>query len=35
VIPLFSLKEPGLVARRVRGVYASDVWYQIRDWRLE
>ena len=34
VIPLFSLSETGLVAKYVKGVYASDVWYQLRDWSL-
>ncbi len=34
VIPLFTLKEPGLVTRRVEGVYRSPLWYQLRDWRF-
>jgi peptide/nickel transport system substrate-binding protein len=32
VIPLFALTQPGLVARRIKGVYSSPSWYQIRDW---
>jgi peptide/nickel transport system substrate-binding protein len=35
VIPLFALDDPGLVARRVHGVYSSALWYQIRDWWIE
>ncbi len=35
VIPLFALEDPGLVARRVHGVYASALWYQLRDWWIE
>lgn len=35
VLPLFSLREPGLVAREVRGVYSSDMWYQLQDWWIE
>jgi peptide/nickel transport system substrate-binding protein len=35
VIPLFSLEDPGIVARRVHGVYASALWYQPRDWWIE
>lgn len=32
LIPLFSLTEPGLVSRRIGGVYRSPLWYQLRDW---
>ena len=35
VIPLFALDDPGLVARRVHGVYSSALWYQVRDWWIE
>ena len=35
VLPLFSLREPGLVSRKVRGVYRSDMWYQLQDWWIE
>jgi peptide/nickel transport system substrate-binding protein len=34
VIPLFTLTEPGLVSRKVQGVYRSPMWYQLRDWRV-
>ncbi len=34
-IPLFSLIDPGLVARKVHGVYTSALWYQLRDWWIE
>ena len=32
VIPLFAYEDPGIVARRVHGVYSSALWYQVRDW---
>jgi peptide/nickel transport system substrate-binding protein len=35
VIPLFAMEDPGLVARRVHGVYTSALWYQVRDWWIE
>jgi peptide/nickel transport system substrate-binding protein len=35
VIPLFSLVDPGIVSRRVHGVYSSALWYQVRDWWIE
>jgi peptide/nickel transport system substrate-binding protein len=35
VIPLFALEDPGLVSRRVHGVYTSAMWYQVRDWWIE
>lgn len=35
VIPLFALTQPGLLARRVKGVYSSASWYQIRDWWID
>lgn len=34
LIPLFTLTEPGLLARRVEGVYRSPLWYQLRDFRI-
>ena len=34
LIPLFSEMAPGLVSRKVRGVYTSALWYQPRDWHL-
>jgi peptide/nickel transport system substrate-binding protein len=35
VIPLFSTEDPGIVSRRVHGVYSSALWYQVRDWWIE
>jgi peptide/nickel transport system substrate-binding protein len=35
VIPLFAMEDPGVVARRVHGVYTSALWYQVRDWWIE
>jgi hypothetical protein len=35
VIPLFSFVDPGIVSRRVHGVYSSALWYQVRDWWME
>lgn len=32
VVPLFAYEDPGIVARRVHGVYSSALWYQVRDW---
>ncbi|MCC6749485.1 MAG: hypothetical protein IT371_17605 [Deltaproteobacteria bacterium] len=34
LIPLFTLEEPGLVARRVKGVRSYDVWYQLAEWAI-
>lgn len=34
-IPLFSMEDPGIVHRRVHGVYSSPFWFQIRDWWIE
>ena len=34
-IPLFAMEDPGIVARRVHGVYPSALWYQLRDWWIE
>lgn len=35
LIPLFAEEEPGIVSRRVHGVYTSVLWYQLRDWWIE
>jgi hypothetical protein len=35
MIPLFAFENPGLVSRRVHGVYTSALWYQVRDWWIE
>lgn len=35
VIPLFAYEDPGIVARRVHGVYSSALWYQVRDWWID
>ena len=31
VIPLFRQEIPGLISRRVGGLYRSALWYQLRD----
>lgn len=35
VIPLFAYEDPGIVSRRVHGVYPSALWYQVRDFWVE
>lgn len=34
VIPLFTLTEPGLISKKIEGVYPSALWYQLRDWSI-
>ena len=35
LIPLFSEMSPGLVSRKVHGVYTSALWFQPRDWWMD
>jgi peptide/nickel transport system substrate-binding protein len=35
LIPLYAEEEPGIVSRRVHGVYTSALWYQVKDWWIE
>lgn len=32
VIPVYTLRQPALVHKRIKGVYASPMWFQLRDW---
>ena len=35
LIPLFAEMAPGLVSRKVHGVYTSALWFQPRDWWMD
>ena len=35
LVPLFAEMAPGLVSRKVHGVYTSALWYQPRDWWID
>ncbi len=35
LVPLFSEMAPGLVSRKVHGVYTSALWFQPRDWWMD
>ncbi len=35
LIPLFAEMAPGLISRKVHGVYTSALWFQPRDWWMD